>query len=215
MAKREKIYLAGKVTKHGWRDELVPDLRFAWDGYASDRLADLDEWPILPQGVLGQWDYVGPFFTACDHGCAHDRGIHASVPNPCEGGPTDRNNIFDRCMAALSHADVVFGWLDTTDCYGTLVELGAAYALKKRVLVASPTEALPDLWFSYLCASRDGRGTGSVLVGNKYPDLALLQLMDVISPATARAKSLEREFIEDQERQEGPDLIATVVGLFE
>jgi nucleoside 2-deoxyribosyltransferase len=47
---------------------------------------------------------------------------------------------------------VVYAWIDTLDCYGTIVELGYAKALEKEIWIAGPRR-FRDMWFVYELAS--------------------------------------------------------------
>lgn len=68
---RRKIYLAGKVSKRCWRHKIVRDLRSAdWEN-APLRSA------VCVNGEA--FDYVGPFFVSCDHGCYHGDGTHGCL----------------------------------------------------------------------------------------------------------------------------------------
>jgi hypothetical protein len=68
---RRKLYLAGKVSKNCWRHSIVKNLRSA----------DWDNSPLPSAVVVGgeQFDYVGPFFVSCDHGCYHGDGTHGCL----------------------------------------------------------------------------------------------------------------------------------------
>lgn len=53
----------------------------------------------------------------------------------------------------IDQADVVFAWLDDPTAYGTIAEIGYAYAKGKPVWIYYPFEAFdapwyPDMWFS-------------------------------------------------------------------
>lgn len=59
----------------------------------------------------------------------------------------------------------MFAWIDTTDCYGTIAELGFARGMKKRIVIAGP-EWFDDLWFVYEMAD-------AVMVPWDEPEAAL------------------------------------------
>lgn len=44
--------------------------------------------------------------------------------------------IPDLCREAIRRADLVFCYIDAKDCYGTLVELGQAFAFRVPVVIA-------------------------------------------------------------------------------
>lgn len=152
------IYLAGKISKGDWRHDVVP-LRAAWGRDNSGEMPTVG-WPVLPKSVLGTFDYVGPHFISDDHGCAHGRDRHGCGAGDyvCGAypGPT-RERMRDLCLSAIYRADIFFAWLDDPSAYGTLVELGFATALRKRVVIGVPregVEALEDMWFAQTCGLR-------------------------------------------------------------
>ena len=71
-----RIYLAGKITKNGWRKEIVPQLRSAWGAPCLDAAdwRDIDPLEFYLGGV--HFHYVGPYFVGCDHGCFHGPNSH-------------------------------------------------------------------------------------------------------------------------------------------
>lgn len=118
------VYLAGKVAKNGFRNHLVQGLR-------NHRWSD---------GILEQmtFNYTGPFFVSCDHGCFHNPDSHGVIMSKelsaCphrdkyEDFNFQRNEIGQLCMHAILRSDLVFCYIDSPDCYGTLVEIGYAIA---------------------------------------------------------------------------------------
>lgn len=115
----------------------------------------------------GMYTYVGPFFVACDHGCFHGETSHgvgaekdgwcASESRPFVEQQEIRKRIFEINRFRLALADVVFTYIDETNCYGTLIELGAAVELNKRIIVAFgpclTTAEINDLWMAAKCAN--------------------------------------------------------------
>jgi very-short-patch-repair endonuclease len=189
----KRIYLAGKIRKGDWRNTIVNGERWpATNRYTlKDDLLDtsgitawlpcggnsfLAAWPVLPGAVLGVFDYVGPYFVGCDHGCFHGEDSHGNIQTwhsdpqswldltngdapEDETDPHSKfNNLLFRrlyiqqsCIKALKIADVVFAWIDSPDAYGTFAELGYAAALGKEILIAGPRE-FSDMWFIYALA---------------------------------------------------------------
>lgn len=160
------IYLAGKITKNGWRSKYVKGLRGA---YTDSDQADGTPWPILYDALGDGLHYVGPYFVACDHGCTHGTESHATlggcVTARGEFGPHVvwkhagdddgvRYNVARTCMSAVRMADVVIAVVGD-DTHGTLVEVGYALGLGKRVILARNEQRdVEDLevWFPYaLC----------------------------------------------------------------
>jgi hypothetical protein len=142
------IYLAGKIRKHCWRHKLVYGLRdHSWD-----------DGPLFQNEFV----YIGPFFVGCDHGCFHNKNSHGAVAvrgdNACPG--RDYQAEFDAphlevanlCLGALTKADLLFCFIDSTDCFGTIVEIGYALAHDVPVVIAiAPgvaTSVDNDLWFA-------------------------------------------------------------------
>ena len=142
------IYLAGKIRKHCWRHRLVSGLReHSWN-----------------DGVLPQVDfaYVGPFFVGCDHGCFHNKNAHGAVAirgvNTCPGRDVHAEfdcphlEVASLCLGAVTRADLLFCYIDSKGCFGTLVEVGYALAHDVPVVIAfAPGIASVidnDFWFA-------------------------------------------------------------------
>jgi very-short-patch-repair endonuclease len=154
-----KIYLAGKITKGGWRDTLL--------GYRpmSQTASDVEEIekrggnPWEPCGfTLDDESHIctGPFFISCDHGCFHGPTTHATLGDlgtccstgnePLAGGmriPFSDDRAFARwrltqlCFRAIDESNLVFAWFDAPGAYGTMFELGYALAKGKSVAIAT------------------------------------------------------------------------------
>jgi 5-methylcytosine-specific restriction endonuclease McrA len=100
--------------------------------------------------------YTGPFFIEGDHSCFHGAGTHgAGVTRHDalgEGLPIGRE-VFARSLSGIDQADVVFSYIDSGDCHGTLFELGYARHSGKRICLAFANEALArDMWFPAQCS---------------------------------------------------------------
>ena len=129
-----RIYLAGKISKNCWRHNLIPALR-GWEW---------EEGP-LPAGAF---TYVGPFFVACDHGCRHRPGTHGASGMGCDGENITRASVFKRNQAALSSADIVFAYIESPDCPGTIAEIGWAASRGIPVyLFFAPGVDHDDFWY--------------------------------------------------------------------
>lgn len=148
---KPKVYLAGKITKHGWRDAIVPrgnpaviDIRddavgLIWNiGDLRGRSCAPREW-TLRDNSRSIYAITGPFFVGCDHGCTHGTSSHATVGG-CVGGHRGemRDEVRRLCLAAIRASDIVFAWLDDATAHGTIAEIGYASALGKRILIAVP-----------------------------------------------------------------------------
>jgi len=134
----KKVYLAGKIAKNDWRHSIVPTLREStWGAHLS----------IAP-GV----EYVGPFFTGCDHGCAHGPSTHGNAVSGCnEEYIHAPNEVPAACLAAIDQAGIVIAYIEKLDCYATYLELGYAISREKEVhlfFAESITEwQRNELWF--------------------------------------------------------------------
>jgi very-short-patch-repair endonuclease len=191
------IYLAGKISRHDWREDVAPSIQDAWGNHSygnADWSAHDAEWPVLPNAVLNAFDYTGPYFVdGCTHsadGCPQEEHRASSM---CEGEPSGRAATVQRCLNAIDRSDIVFAWLDDATAHGTLVELGYAKGRGKPVIVAgpniprtwdqiwkqeeaaapalSPAPAADELWFAFTCAT-------STLTANT-PREAIEQISDM------------------------------------
>src|SRR4051794_38832653 len=65
------FYAIGKITKNGWRNT-----------FHIPRLGDWSEYmESSPAATHFGFDYIGPFFICCDHGCTHSTDSHATYSN--------------------------------------------------------------------------------------------------------------------------------------
>lgn len=160
-----KIYLAGKIIKNGWRTNFVPGAELD-----ASRLSCEKEWPVLERVIFGEHDYVGPFFYGCDHGCFHGDGQHGMTfgeDGACAVEPffVDRGEIVRRCLDAVRRSDLVFCWLEAPEDYGSMVEIGFALALGKKVIVgAQDFDLIESHWFAT---------DASFLIPRETPEVAL------------------------------------------
>lgn len=132
---KPRVYLAGKIDKYDWRHQLVPNLRgHLWADGPID---------------AGLYEYVGPFFVSCDHGCNHQPNSHgATAGYEVNESTFTRSNVIRNNTVALDAADMVFAYISAPDCYGTLIELGWALRAGKKVVVVFTTEIpFDDFWY--------------------------------------------------------------------
>lgn len=176
----KRIYLAGKIAKNDWRHVIFPGLREiareqgqeVAESYNEHRdVTEWDEHDILSYD--GRWTYTGPYFSGCDHGCTHDQKfpghavtggcVYAATRSKDWGHQTGyRPWVYGQCVRAISRCDIFFAWLDDdTTAYGTLVEIGIARGMGKRVVIATPprvdwtsTGGIDDMWFALETASK-------------------------------------------------------------
>lgn len=206
-----KIYLAGKISKNDWRHKVVEHLRGTFiggcpssgemsisRGIAKDE--EYPSWPILKNAVFGVFDYSGPYFVCDDHGCWHGDNSHGFcaaeevmedwcayendefVVTKRIEHPKMQSHIVHQCQIAINRSDLFFAWIDRTDAYGTLVELGYAFGRGIRIVCAMPKhihDSVADLWFPRELCRRYGRvviadspesALSSVLFANTCPE---------------------------------------------
>lgn len=153
------VYLAGKITKDGWRVKHVPSLRYA---FSDSDLYDGRPWPVIEDGISPFLHYVGPFFTSCDHGCAHGNDSHgfaggcmttsdamqyAEQPHYNKLNFAGKSEVAERCLKAIDLADYVVA-LISEDAHGTIAEIGYASAKGKQIVVCyTSEEAAREAWF--------------------------------------------------------------------
>lgn len=171
----ETFYLAGKITGTTWRDSIVPGWSYQNSRSFSRGVNVIGgdtfnvEWmpvdiqvPLLNSSKIS---YMGPWWCdpLCHYGghgsCVAMNGPHACVDDSfgdCHGfidvddtiafRDGTRSLVFD----AIKHSDIVFAWVDSADCHGTLLEVGVAAALKKTLVFATPHwfEDMHELWLA-------------------------------------------------------------------
>lgn len=146
-----KIYLAGKITGTEWRSTIVEDFD-RWSREVGDDLISgtQEKWPKIQNAILGQHAYTGPYLVDLSDG--HGAIQYADLPRKHRGD----GGVSELCRLAIGESDVLFCWLDNTDAYASLVELGIASGLGKEVWIALPEvpELWEDLWFATEIASR-------------------------------------------------------------
>jgi len=159
---RPNIYLAGRIQQNGWRYRLVAGLKDVFNPWQDNY------WPMLERALFGKYNYTGPYFVECGHDSGHhgsscycEPGTH-TYGEGCSGVPQADGDshggwckvkVYWECVTAIENAHIVFAWIDDTECYGTLVELGHAMALGKAVFIAGPQQ-FPELWFVYEGATK-------------------------------------------------------------
>lgn len=143
--KQQRVYMAGKI-EHPAND---------W------RLTIASSYPGVGSSLPGYHTYVGPYpLTDCgDHGGdgvpipsthglgsygfgfdtdldeegnvfkAHLNDVYESKAN------FNKNIVIRRCLDSIYRCDVLFAWISTLDCYGTLAEIGYAKALGKQIFI--------------------------------------------------------------------------------
>lgn len=161
------VYLAGKITGTTWRAEFLTgwssaqSIAFgdAWFDVGEDRP---HEWCVVANAVdagCRKLHYCGPWWKdfGCGHGSSSDNeGPHAygdQFQHDCED-ETSRAQVANAVSVAVSSCDMLFAWIDSADCFGTLFEIGLARGLQKVVVIAVDEEfqrsaqAL-DMWLAF------------------------------------------------------------------
>jgi len=149
LKKIPRVYLAGRITKNDWRHELAPQI---------DDIIHPSEWTLIKELPMRDGNiYVGPFFMGCDHGCTHGTNKHGATDAYGCGGdpPIKQNSIFCKAIAGIKACDVFFVYAgpDFGAAYGTLVEIGIARTLGKRIVIACHSGMPKDQWFGLECAT--------------------------------------------------------------
>lgn len=164
-----KVFLSGKVDEqHGkWRDLLLGE-KYT-DGkpgphwelmHKGDTFDDpFAPWPTLRSAVMGTHDYVGPYRQTL--GQEQDNSNTGYFHGVESGGSHGQMNFDDQqavvaaCMKGIDACDMLFAYINTANCYGTLCEIGYARARNKFVaVVAAPgVEGIDDMWFAGLLAN--------------------------------------------------------------
>lgn len=160
-----RVYFAGKVAKgfEDWRAAIFLNERIM-----SQNIIEMPVFGGCSVSV-GTVIYGGPTALSCDHGCWHssDHGIvnsfdsnrdladhnflihtgrawpeellnHGSCPDGVNG--ISKREATERCMYQIRSADAMYVYIDSLDCYGTLTEIGYAYAMGIPIhLVLNPS----------------------------------------------------------------------------
>lgn len=173
--KVKTFYLAGKITGTHWRDEIVPEWSEENSSTYSEAFYEYDfdkTWAVVPNAVAVmegiRLHYAGPWWRDVmgGHGCSHDSVSPHGYSSKQEWyehqgqrfAPTEeeihsrRDEVGRAVATAICAADLFFAWIDSADCFGTLVEIGYAKALGKAVVVATsshlPSTVLDEMWLA-------------------------------------------------------------------
>lgn len=142
----KRVYYAGKIGKNDWRHSLYSGLRH----HTSDQVDEYTQ-PLTISSVT----YAGPYFISCDHGCYHGKNTHGVglgvIGTMCMWSVKE-SSAFEDCVTYIKKADILFAYIDSTDCYGTISEIGYAKALGKPIYIVLDVSKLhmseiSDLWF--------------------------------------------------------------------
>ncbi|MBL0385623.1 hypothetical protein JJB07_03075 [Tumebacillus sp. ITR2] len=142
----KKVYLAGKITKNGWRSDIFSELR--------DAELYNEKGAIHPPSPVDGFSYSGPYFLTCDHGCYHGEYTHGrgNFRYGCGENADNSSTVLKKCQQWITQSDFVFVWIDSVDAYGTVAEVGFAKAMSKPLFLAYDesfrnSDFFKDTWF--------------------------------------------------------------------
>lgn len=154
MKENIKVYLAGKISSNGWRQKFV-NIR--------DKVCGDEKWKIRHGIELKYNDHItvtGPFFLSCDHSCYHGDNTHGVGLGKYYDDSHERydcygeQDVFSRgevksiCLSQIRRSDVVFAYINSNECFGTLYEIGYARAIGKKVIIVfDNAKRYNDMWF--------------------------------------------------------------------
>lgn len=159
------VYLAGKITGNPWRKQLFepginPKSELcgpACEPCAEDSHHDLWLRPgcVPVPGSGWRLDFTGPYWldTSCGHGTpsrgAHAFGLRMSDDTGLSVNilETDGKYVRDKCLDGVSRADLVFAWIESLDCFGSIAEITWAYSLKTRSPACLPVIVIASSLF--------------------------------------------------------------------
>ncbi len=146
-----RLYLAGKIAKVDWRQEVMP-------GPPSESVCyDKTAWSVAEHLLGRDVHYTGPFFLSDDHGCTHGPGTHGRGHDCGSNGGDSRRDTVRLCLKAIDSSTGVFAWLDDPTAHGTLFEIGYAKGRGIPVIVGTPTADEAHVVRTHRSATREGR----------------------------------------------------------
>jgi len=163
----KSFYLAGKITGSTWRESIVAGWAHQNKSMAYYQAfidyEDCKTWAVVPSAceVLGAYlTFTGPWWSDLGGGCGHASAESSLAPHGYADAleELDASSLHARRVEvavavgyAIQSADLLFAWIDSDDCYGTLLEIGYAKALGKAVVVAmsesfAATDTAQEMW---------------------------------------------------------------------
>lgn len=182
------VYLAGKISEDSWRSEIVGDSWKEHEGRdSSEGLVWLRKTKAVPIPDGRKLSLTGPFWRDVrnSHGgrasFSDTRGPHAqcdAFDDTFENA--DRMQLIEAAKLAIDGSDLVFAWINSLDCFGTLTEIGYAAGRGKIVVIAwdvslySEPNGFPEFWFPALFGdARIARAPSPLLAWNCLWEYAL------------------------------------------
>lgn len=155
------VYLAGKITGEGWRGEIVDGWSiqrgspFTWDAVVDSAG---EEWVVAEAAIDAargaKLDYVGPWWSDLGELCGHVSASGCTEPHaygyewrdfhgrkePVDAKKREQSArlVTKNVQAAVCKCDLLFAWINSDDCFGTIFEIGMAVSMKKTVVIATP-----------------------------------------------------------------------------
>lgn len=151
--KKVKVYLAGKVTNNNWREAVYNDkITVVEKGHRSrikGETIDSDSYDEYYDSEYDAGDFIvtGPHSIGCDHGCYH-LGKHAAAEVDWENLKLTKDDVISACCHQIDKSNVLFAYIDSCDCCGTIAEIGYAKAKGKYIFILFKNKRLKKkLWF--------------------------------------------------------------------
>jgi uracil-DNA glycosylase family 4 len=158
----ESVYLAGKITGTAWRDEILPNWSSSCEVSQNDEAAWQTVLDCVPLPDGRTLDYAGPYWRDIYGGHSwHDMRGH---PHAYVTASAGRSDLKIEIMFALLRANLLFAWIDSPDCYGTIAEIsyrrgwsaglsaiGEQKTAEIIIVIASP-RPMQDLWLAHSMA---------------------------------------------------------------
>lgn len=143
ITENHSVYFAGKISKNGWRT--------GWGELIFEDTENIENLKSFEYKINDEMTYTGPVFIACDHGCYHGKGTHgvgADEFGGCCGNEICREDVLYICKSQIERAEILFAYIDSADCFGTIAEIGFAHAIGKDIfIVFSNKELKEEMWF--------------------------------------------------------------------
>jgi hypothetical protein len=158
----KSVYLAGKITNDNWRDQIVG----GWScekvsrHYSQVVGSSLGrEWGVARNAVKAAYgvklDYTGPWWSDMGEFGGHGDSSSCSWPHAYGGGDVTAHGescdyrspeevratsraVANNVVAAICKCDLLFAWINSDDCFGTIFEIGVAVSRNKTVVIACP-----------------------------------------------------------------------------
>ena len=142
ITENHSVYFAGKISKNGWRTD--------WGELIFEYAENIENLASFEYKINDEMTYTGPIFLSCDHGCYHGPGSHgvAAGDYGCGAKGIQREDVLYICKSQIERAEILFAYIDSADCFGTIAEIGFAHAIGKDIFIVFSNEELKEeMWF--------------------------------------------------------------------